>query len=384
MKSTKPIYFDYAASTPVDERVLVAMLPYFQEQYGNPSSIHYYGQAAENAVENARATVAAGLNCHPSEVVFTSCGTEADNLALRGVAFAMRNQRGANHILIPPTEHHAVIRTAQHLAKYHNFELEYLPVDSFGMTSPEAVSERLRPSTAIVSVMYANNEIGSINSIAQIGAICREQNIPFHTDAVQAAAYLPVDTRKINADLISLGAHKFYGPKGIGALYIRSGTPLIPQVTGGSQENAIRAGTSNVPYIVAFAKAFELAQDERAQRTDHLLPLRNRLIGQILEEIPQSKLTGHPSQRLPNHASFVFENVDGNDLLMHLDLAGFACSSGSACKTGSPEPSEVLTAIGHTPQWALGSLRLTLGNATQSSHIEQLLAVLPGLIARIR
>jgi cysteine desulfurase len=378
------IYLDYAATTPVDERVLVEMLPYFRDAFGNPSSIHAYGQQADAAIENARYQMAEGLNCEPGEFVFTSCGSESDNLALRGVAFAMRQSRQANHILVPPTEHHAVTRTAQQLASIHGFDLEYLPVDEYGRTSAADVAARLRPDTALVSVMYANNEIGTINPISEIGAVCRQNGVPFHTDAVQAAAYLPVDVKALNVDLLSLGAHKFYGPKGVGGLYKRKGIPMLAQQTGGSQELGLRAGTSNTPYITAMAKAFSLAQEERNARTDHVRPLRDQLIGRVLEEIPETRLTGDPLDRLPNHASFVFRGVDGNALLMLLDLAGFACSSGSACKTGDPEPSEVLIAMGFDREWALGSLRITLGTGTTPQQVNQFIEALPQMVARQR
>lgn len=384
MISNSPIYLDYAATTPVDERVLTAMLPYFRERFGNPSSIHHFGQQAEAALESARETLAQYLNCQPGEVIFTGCGSESDNLALRGAAFAARQQRGANHILISPVEHHAVSHTAEQLAKLHGFELELLPVDEFGMVQPEAVAERLRPDTAVVSVMYANNEIGTINPIAEIGAICRARGVTFHTDAVQAAAYLPVDVQALHVDLLALGAHKFYGPKGVGALYIRKGIKLTPMLTGGAQEFALRAGTHNIPYIAGMAEAFRLAQVERQERTAHLQPLRDHLIGAVLESIPDSRLTGHPTRRLPNHASFVFRDVDGNALLTLLDVEGFACSSGSACKTGDPEPSGVLLAMGVSRDWALGSLRVTLGTPTTAAEIEAFLSVLPTAVERIR
>jgi cysteine desulfurase len=378
------IYLDYAATTPVDARVLEAMLPYFTNIFGNPSSVHSFGQSAEAALEEARENIAQELNCQPVEVIFTSCGSESDNLALRGAAFAARGKRGANHILISPVEHHAVSRTAEQLSRLHDFEIEYLPVDESGKVHEDEVLKHLRPNTALVSVIYANNEIGTINAISKIGQICREREIPFHTDAVQATAYLPVDVQALSVDLMSLGAHKFYGPKGVGALYVRKGTPLLPAQTGGGQEAGLRAGTSNIPYIVGMAQALRIAQQERAARTRHLLPLRDHLIGEILETIPDSRLTGHPSDRLPNHASFAFKNVDGNALLMLLDAAGFACSSGSACKTGDPEPSDVLTALGLPRQWALGSLRVTLGKDTTAAQVESFLQKLPGLVEQVR
>jgi cysteine desulfurase len=378
------IYLDYAATTPVDESVLESMLPYFNRAFGNSSSIHRFGQESEAAIEQARETVANWLGCQPNEVVFTSCGSESDNLALRGVALAGRQQRSANHILISPVEHHAVSRTALQLADLQGFEVEFLPVDKFGQVNPGDVADRLRPDTAIVSVIFANNEIGTINHISEIGRVCRERGIPFHTDAVQAAAYLPVDVEKLSVDLLSIGAHKFYGPKGVGALYIRKGTPIIPVQTGGGQEFGLRAGTSNTPYIVGLATAFNLANEERAARIANLLPLRDQLVERIVSSIPDTRFTGHPIERLPNHASFAFEWADGNQLLAMLDVAGFACSSGSACKTGDPEPSDVLLALGLTREWALGSLRVTLGSGTTQEHIENLSRALPALVESSR
>jgi cysteine desulfurase len=281
-------------------------------------------------------------------------------------------------------EHHAVTRTAEQLADLYGYELEYLPVDANGQVHPEDVSARLRSDTAVVSVIYANNEIGTVNPIPAIGEICRQRGTTFHSDAVQAAAYLPVDVQSLNVDLLSIGAHKFYGPKGIGALYVRRDTPLIPAQTGGGQEFGLRAGTQNIPYIIGLAEAFRLAQTEREIRVARLMPLRDHIIGNILEAIPNSRLTGHPTQRLPNHTSFVFEGVDGNALLMLLDVAGFACSSGSACKTGDPEPSDVLTAIGLNREWALGSLRVTLGINTTPDDIDFFLRTLTVIVARMR
>ncbi len=377
-------YLDYAATTPVDARVLEAMLPYFRDTFGNPSSVHSFGQQAEAALETSRETLAQGLNCRPDEVIFTGCGSESDNLALRGAALGSRARCSADHILISPVEHHAVSRTAHELAAHHAFEIEYLPVDENGMVDPEQVRKLVRPSTAVVSVIYANNEIGTVNPIAEIGAICREAHVLFHTDAVQAAGYFPLDTQKLNVDLLSLGAHKFYGPKGVGALYVRKGIPLIPAQTGGSQEFGLRSGTQNVPYIVGMAKAYELAIEEMQDRSEHVRPLRDQLIKKILEEIPDARLTGHPSERLPNHASFVFKNVDGNALLSILDIEGYACSSGSACKTGDPEPSDVLISIGLERDWALGSLRVTLGAGTTAAQVKNFEKFLPEAIARVR
>ena len=377
------IYLDYAATTPVDSRVLEAMRPFFNASFGNPSSVHRYGQAAEAAVDSARETVASVLNCRPEEIIFTSCGSEADNLALRGAALALRERTGANWILTSHVEHHAVNKTAEQLEKYYAFQVEWLDVDEHGKVTPEAVKKAICDRIALVSVMYANNEIGTVNPIREIAAICRENGILFHTDAVQAAAYLDVDVQKLGVDMLSLGAHKLYGPKGVGALYVRKGTPLVPHLTGGGQEYGLRAGTQNVPYIVGFAEALRLAKEERERRTAHVQPLRDHIIGRVLEEIPDSKLTGHPTERLPNHASFVFKDVDGNLLLTLLDAAGFACSSGSACKTGNPEPSEVITSLGFSRDWALGSLRVTLGKDTSPADIEAFLQALPSLVNRV-
>ena len=378
------VYLDYAATTPVDPRVLETMLPYFRERFGNPSSVHRWGQRAEAAVETARETIAGILGCRSSEIVFTSGGTESDNLALRGVAFAERQRRGANHILTTPVEHDAVLRTAEQLAEHHGFELELLPVDATGRVAPEDLAARLRPDTAVVSIIYGNNEIGTINPIRELAEVCRQAGVPFHSDAVQAGSQLPLQVDALGVDLLSLGAHKFYGPKGVGVLYVREGTPLLPIQTGGGQEGGRRAGTHNVPYIVGMAEALRLTEAEREAHNTHFRALRDRIIGQVLEEIPESRLTGHPHERLSNHASFVFRGVDGNALLAALDVEGFGCSSGSACKTGLPEPSEVLTAIGIQPEWALGSLRVTVGRDTTAEDVEAFLSVLPRAVARLR
>lgn len=378
------IYLDYAATTPLDSRVFDAMLPYFTETFGNPSSTHRYGQKAEAAVETARETIAGILNCRPDEVIFTSCGSESDNLALRGVALAQRKQHGLRRILTARTEHHAVSKTAERLQAEDGFQVEWLAVDEFGRILPEAVEQALSPDTALVSVMYSNNEVGTVNPIPAIAEVCRRRGVLLHTDAVQAAAYLPVDVQTLGVDLLSLGAHKFYGPKGIGALYVRKGTPLQSLLTGGKQEFGLRAGTHNVPLIVGLAEALRLADLEREERTARLKPLRDHIIGAVLEHIPNARLTGHPIERVPNHASFVFKDVDGNLLVNLLDAAGFACSSGSACKTGNPEPSEVLLSLGFPREWALGSLRVTLGLGTTPEDVEAFLSALPGLVQKAR
>jgi len=378
------VYFDYAASTPVDERVLAAMLPFFSETYGNPSSLHYFGQQAEAALEGARESVARALHCRSEEIIFTACGTESDNLALRGMAFLQKKLKSANRLVISPVEHHAVSSTARQLADEFGFEVDFLPVDDYGMVNPDEIEGCLKPDTAVVSVVYANNEIGTINPINEIGAICRRRGIPLHTDAVQAAAHLPMDVQRDQVDLLAIGAHKFYGPKGIGALFTRRGTSLLPIVTGGQQESGLRAGTQNIPYIVGLAEALRLAQEERQARVERLIPLRDALIAGVLERVDKARLTGHPSQRLPNHASFVFKGVDANTMLMLLDMAGFACSSGSACKAGIPQPSDILTAIGLSPNWALGSLRVTLGKDSTHEQVEAFLKILPGIVEKSR
>jgi len=377
-------YLDYSATTPVDSRVLEAMTPYFSASFGNPSSVHRYGQLAEAAIDSARETVARVLNCRPDEIIFTSCGSESDNLAIRGAAYAMREKAGAKWILASRAEHPAITNTLRHLEKHEGFLIEWLDTDEHGFVTSETVSKALCNNTAIVSVMYANNEIGTINPIQELAEICRANNILFHTDAVQAAAYLPVDVQALGVNMMSLGAHKFYGPKGVGALYVRKGTPLVSQQIGGGQEFNLRAGTQNVPYIVGFAEALRLAHAEREQRVTHVKPLRDRIIGHVLETIPNSRLTGDMAARLPHHASFAFKDVDGNLLLTLLDAAGFACSSGSACKTGNPEPSEVMNAIGLAREWGLGSLRVTLGKDTKPENVDSFLNVLPALVEKAR
>lgn len=378
------IYLDYAATTPVDPGVVHVMSPYFTEDFGNPSSVHRFGQQAETALERARRTMAVLLDCQAEELIFTSCGSESDNLALRGTAHRQRNVRDAQHILVSAVEHDAILSTAYALDRYHGFQVEMLPTDEYGRVTPEELRRRIREDTAVVSVMYANNEIGSINDIQALATICREMAVPFHTDAVQAASQLPIEVDDLQVDLLSLGAHKFYGPKGIGALYTRSGTEIAPTLTGGAQEFGLRAGTQNVPLIVGMAEALRITQSSREQHNSHFSRLRDRLISGVLEAVPGAQLTGHPTKRLPNHASFVLRGIDGNALLAALDLEGFACSSGSACKTGDPEPSKVLLALGLSRELALGSLRVTVGRLTQEHDVERFLVTLPRVVQRLR
>lgn len=377
------IYLDHSATTAVDPRVVEAMLPYWTEMWGNPSSIYGLGRRASAALEDARARVARVLNCQPAEIVFTSCGTESDNLAIRGIALAAAAQ-GKRHIITTPIEHHAVIHTVEALVEHFDFEVTYLPVDRTGLVSPADVEAALRPDTALISVMYANNEVGTIQPIAEIGMIARRHGVPFHTDAVQAGPILPLDVQALNVDLLALSAHKFHGPKGIGLLYVRRGVRLIPTQTGGSQERGRRAGTENVPYIVGMARALELTQSEREAEGARLLALREQLWAGLSAAIPDIELTGHPTQRLPGHLSLIVHGVEAQNLLIALDLVGVAASSGSACASGAPTPSHVLTAMGYKPVEALGALRLTLGRENTKADVDFVVEKLPAIVRRLR
>jgi cysteine desulfurase len=378
------VYLDYAASTPLEPRVLESMMPFFIENPGNPSSVHVWGQVAENAVEASREKIAKIMHSRTEEIVFTSGGTESDNLAIRGIALQRKKGSGANHILISPTEHPAVMQTARDLAENWGFQLELLPVDSNGMVDPNDVAAFIKKETALVSVIYANNEIGTINPIQEIGIQCRQKDIPFHSDGVQAAAHLSMDIQRDHLDLFSAGAHKFFGPKGTGFLVHKRDIPLISTQTGGKQEENLRAGTHNVPYIVGMARAFEIAQTEYSTWREKVVQMRDRIIAEVLSCTTKVKLTGHTKQRLPNHASFVFENVDGNTLVGILDANGYACSSGSACKSGTPKPSDVLVAIGLSKSWAMGSLRITLGREINADLVDGLIPVLKSAIEQAR
>ncbi len=378
------IYMDHSATTPVDPRVVEAMLPYWTEAYGNPSSIHGLGRQAATALEDARRRLAEILHCQPAEIVITSCGTESDNLALRGTGLAQAGRGKRRHLITTAIEHHAITHTAAVLAERFDFEVTYVPVDDGGMVDPAAIEAAIRPDTALISVMYANNEVGTVEPIAEIGAIARAHGVPFHTDAVQAGAYLSLDVQALNVDMLSLSAHKFYGPKGAGLLYVRRGTPLWPQMTGGGQERGRRAGTENVAFIMGMTRALELAQSERAAENARLQELRDCLVAGLLERIPGARLSGHPTRRLPGHASLVIPGVEANGLLISLDLLNIAASSGSACASGAAEPSHVLTALHYGHQEALGALRLTLGQSNTLDDVNFMLENLPPLVERLR
>ncbi len=374
------IYLDHAATTPVDPRVVERMLPYFTERFGNPSSIYGLGRTSLAAIDDAHVTVARTLGCRPTEIVFTGGGSEADNLAIKGAAYAKR--RRGNHIITSAIEHHAILHTCQQLEQ-EGYRVTYLPVDSFGQVDPATVANAITDETALVTIMFANNEVGTIQPIAEIGKICRERRITFHCDAVQAGGVLDLDVAKLNTDMLSLSAHKLYGPKGVGILYIRQGTRIQPQILGGSQERNRRAGTENVPGIVGAAYAFELAAEHRSSETPRLTALRDKLIEGALS-IPRIRLTGHHTNRLPNSASFVIDGIEGESLLLNLDLAGIAASSGSACSSGDIEPSHVLTAMGYSASETRGSLRLTLGQSTNEADIITTLQLLPEIVERLR
>ena len=380
----RTIYLDHAATTAVDPRVVEAMLPYWTERYGNASSIYQLGREAKHALDGARETVAELLDCTPNEVIFTSCGTESDNLALRGVAFERRHRAKKNHIISSPIEHHAIGHTLEQLETYFGFDVTLVPVDEHGLVDADDVRKAIRPDTAIISIMYANNEVGTIEPIAEIGEIARAYKIPFHTDAVQAGGALSLDVQALHVDLVSLSAHKFYGPKGVGVLYARRGTPFLPMQTGGGHERNRRAGTENVPYIVGLATALKLAYEELETSNARIGRLRDRLVAGVLDRIPDSQLSGHPTQRLANNASFLFKYIEGESILLNLDLMGVAASSGSACTSGSLEPSHVLTAMGFPHEVAHGSLRLSLGKETREEDVDFVVEILPGIVEKLR
>ena len=385
--SERIIYMDHSATTPVRPEVLQAMMPYFTSDFGNPSSIYTIGQEARKAVDDARERIARNLGARMSEIVFTSGGTESDNAALKGVAFAIRSL--GNHIITTTIEHHAVLHTCYQLEQF-GFDVTYVPVDEYGIVDPQDIVDAITDKTILVSVMMANNEIGTVQPIREIARLVkaeakqRSQTIVFHTDAVQAAGFLDINARSLGVDLLSLSAHKIYGPKGVGLLYIKRGTPFEEQNAGGGQERQRRSGTENVPGIVGFDEALNLAVTEREDNSAHCLRLREKLVQGIFETIDGVRLNGHPELRLPGNVNISFEGVEGEPVLLGLDFAGVCASSGSACSSASLEPSHVLLAIGLTAEMAQGSLRITLGRDNTEEDVDYVLSVLPGMIGKLR
>lgn len=374
-------YFDHAATTPVDPRVLQKMLPYFTENFGNPNSQHACGRRAAAAVDEARDTVASLIGAKPSEIYFTSGGTESDNWALRGAAHA--NAERGKHLIVSAVEHPAMISTAKELQK-EGFEVTFAAVDEFGKVDLQKLKDSIRPDTTFIGVMTANNEIGTIQPIAEISALARERGIIFFTDAVQAAGALKLNVKEPTVDMLSFSGHKFYGPKGVGVLYVRSGVRVGKIITGGHQERSMRGGTTNVPGIVGLAEAFRLANEEMAQNNAHVSAIRDRFIARVLREIPYVKLNGHPKDRLPNNANFSFRYIEGESLLFSLDLAGIAVSSGSACSSGSLEPSHVLLATGLPEGLAHGSIRFSFGKENTAEQIDIAVEKLKEIVVRLR
>ncbi|NOX38765.1 MAG: cysteine desulfurase NifS [Calditrichaeota bacterium] len=377
----RQVYLDYSATTPVDQRVLDAMLPYFRETFGNPSSAHRYGKAAQQAVEAARQTLARLLHCRESEIVFTSGGTESDNLAIRGVAHASRDK--GNHIITSQVEHAAVLKTCRLLEK-EGFAVTYLPVDSHGRVDPDLVAGAIRKETILISIIHGNNEVGTINPIQEIGAIARQHGIPFHTDAVQSFGKVPLNLEEMPIDLLSLSSHKIYGPKGVGALFIRRGTPIQPILTGGGHEMGKRAGTHNVPGIVGLARAAEIMITEMASERREIGALRDYFWEQLRKRIDNVVLNGHPENRLYHNLNVSFPGCDGEALLMALDMFGIAVSTGSACQSGSVEPSHVLKAMGLENDRGTSALRFTLGRYTTREDIDYTLEVLEQVVPQQR
>jgi cysteine desulfurase len=375
------IYLDHAATTPTHPEVVKAMLPYFTEAFGNPSSIYSYGREARKAVEEARARVAELIGARTEEIIFTSGGTEADNFAIKGVAFA--NEHRGNHIITSSIEHHAVLEVCKFLER-RGFKITYLPVDEYGMVDPQDVRRAITDKTILISVMHANNEVGTIEPIEEIGTIAREAGVYLHTDAVQTVGHIPVDVEKLKVDLLSLSAHKLYGPKGVGALYVRKGVRLVSLLHGGEQEKKRRAGTENVAGIVGLGKAAELARQSMDEEIHRLTSLRDRLIKGILERIDHSRLNGHPTRRLPNNVNVTVDYVEGESMLLNLDLEGICASTGSACSSSSLEPSHVLLALGLSPERAHGSLRFSLGKDNTEDDVDQVIEVLPRIVTKLR
>ena len=387
MTSPGLIYLDHAGTTPTDPGVLEAMLPYFTHLYGNPSSVHTVGQEARHALDTARERVARVLGCRTSEVVFTSGGTESDNSAIIGAATALHET--GNHIITTSVEHHAVLHTCQYMENL-GYEVTYLPVDQYGAVTAEQVYNATGPTTTLVSVMYANNEIGTINPVPEISQAVRkradelDRTIVMHTDGVQAAGFLDLNVRALGVDMLSLSGHKFYGPKGTGLLFVRRGTPYLPLLLGGGQERERRSGTENIAGIVGLSVALEKANSARETTSEHCRALQERIVREVIDSVPNTSLNGHPRLRLPNNINFSFEGVEGESILLGLDMAGIAASSGSACSSGSLEPSHVLLALGQTAELARSSLRITLGKENTEEEVDYLLGVLVELVGRLR
>ena len=387
MTNEKTIYLDHAATTPLRKEALEAMMPFFADLFGNPNSPYSFAQEARNAVDEAREKVAGVLGCRTREVVFTSGGTESDNAAIKGVASALKPS--GRHVITSAIEHHAIIHSCEELVEA-GYEVTYLPVGRDGIVDPQAVEDAIREDTTLVSVMYANNEIGTVQDIAEIArrthrkAEAMGRNIVVHTDAVQAAGWLSLDVNELDVDMMSLSAHKFYGPKGVGVLYVRRGTPFNPLIVGGGQERQRRSGTENVPGIVGAAVALDLAESERIETGEAVIPLRDIFIEGILERIPGARLNGDRYRRLPNNVNFSFDGVEGEAVLLGLDFAGIYASTQSACSSASIEPSHVLVALGLDADLAVGSLRLTLGRESTEEEVQTTLDVLPGVISRLR
>lgn len=377
----KRIYLDYAATTPTHPEVVKAMLPYFTEVFGNPSSIYSYGLEAKEAIDKARVKVANLVGARVEEVVFTSSGTEADNLALMGVAFA--NEPKGNHIITSSIEHHAVLETCKFLEK-RGWVITYLPVDKYGLVDPDGVKKALTDKTILISIMHANNEVGTIEPITEIGKIAMKAGVYFHTDAVQTVGHIPIDVNELKVDLLSMSAHKFYGPKGVGALYIRKSTKLVPVLHGGEQEKGRRASTENTPGIVGCGVAAELARQGLSEEMTQLTGLRDRLVAGLQSRIDKIRLNGHPKLRLPNNVNVSVDFVEGESMCLNLDLEGICAATGSACSSSSLMPSHVLLAMGLLSEQAHGSLRFTLGKWTTEEEIERVLEVLPRIVAKLR
>ncbi len=377
----RKVYLDNAATTALSPRVLEAMLPYFTQHYGNPSSVHAFGREAKQGLDKARDQVAKALHCEPSEVIFTGCGTESDNTVLLGVA--QRYGDKGKHIITTNVEHHAILHTCEYLEK-QGYSVTYLPVDQDGLVTAEQVAAAIRPDTILVSIMFANNEVGTIMPIQEIGAVCKEKGVLFHTDAVQAVGHIPVDVQAMHIDMLSLSAHKFHGPKGVGALYCRKGIRLPSYIMGGAQERGRRAGTENVAGIVGLGAAIQLATEQLEENRAKMTALRDRLMTGIQARISEVKLNGHPTNRLPNNVNFSFKYIEGESILLMLDMNGIAASSGSACTSGSLDPSHVLLALGLPHEIAHGSVRLTLGDETTEEDIDYTIDVLEKTVARLR